>query len=152
MTKRRPRKENLSLRLWLQLMKCNKIIENNIGGQFRRFHRQSLSRYDVLSQLYRFEEKWGSIGEVAELLMVSGRNITGLIDRMVMDGLVERRPNPIDRRGFQMRITGEGRRIFLRMTDDHKNWIENALGGISTKEKEELIELLVRVRRTFESL
>ena len=151
MTKRRPRKENLSLRLWLHLMKCTKTIETNIGGQFRRFHRQGLSRYDVLSQLYRFESKWGSIGEVADQLMAAGRNITGLIDRMEVDGLVERRLNPIDRRSFQMRITEEGKRIFLNMTDDHENWIEKALSDIPSKDKEKLIELLVRVRRAFEA-
>ena len=142
--------ETLSLRLWLQLMKCTKIVEAEVAGQFRRSHHQSLARFDLLSQLFRIEDGWVAIGEVAGKLMASGGNITGLLDRMIADGLVERRGSPIDRRSFQVRLTKYGKDRFLDMADDHARWVEGALGGILAKDKEQLIELLVRVRRAFE--
>ena len=37
------------------------------------------------------------------------------------------------------------------MTNDHAQWIENTLNDISEKDKEQLIKLLVRVRRAFET-
>ena len=143
------KRETLSLRLWLQLMKCTKTVEGNIASQFRRSHHQSLSRYDLLSQLYRVES-WIPIGEAADKLMASGGNITRLLDRMIADSLVERRASPIDRRSFQVRITRKGIDTFLNMTSDHVLWIEYALSEISSRDKKKLIELLVRVRRAFE--
>ncbi len=140
----------LPLRLWLQLMKCTKAIESEMAGRFRRHHNQSLSRFDLLSQLYRIEEEWAPIGEVAAMVMASSGNITGLVDRMQADGLVERRASPIDRRSFQVRMTEQGRIAFLDMTGDHAKWAAGALRGISDHDKEQLIKLLVRVRRAFE--
>jgi DNA-binding MarR family transcriptional regulator len=140
----------LPLRLWLQLMKCTKAIENDMAGRFRRRHNQSLSRFDLLSQLYRIEADWVPIGEVAAMVMASSGNITGLVDRMEADGLVTRRANPRDRRSFQVRMTKKGHAAFLEMTGDHAAWAANALSGISDKDKQQLITLLVRVRRAFE--
>ena len=142
--------ETLSLRLWLQLMKCTKAIESEMAGRFRRRHNQSLSRFDLLSQLYRIDEAWAPIGEVAVMVMASSGNITGLVDRMQADGLVMRRASPVDRRSFQVRMTEKGRIAFLEMTGDHAKWAGDALRGISDHDKELLIKLLVRARRAFE--
>ena len=92
-----------------------------------------------------------AIGEIASKLMASGGNITGLLDRMVADDLIERRANPRDRRSFQVRTTKKGRNTFKEMTNDHTQWIEDALNEFSQKDKEQLIKLLVRVRRAFET-
>ena len=83
--------------------------------------------------------------------MASGGNITGLLDRMVADDLIERRANPRDRRSFHVRTTKKGRNTFKEMTNDHAQWIENSLNDISEKDKEQLIKLLGRVRRAFET-
>lgn len=144
------KQETLSLRLWLQLMKCTKTIEAEVASQFRRSHHQSLTRFDLLSQLYRIGDDWVAIGELASKLMASGGNITGLLDRMVADDLIERRANPRDRRSFQVRTTKKGRDTFKEMTNNHAQWIEDALNEFSQKDKEQLIKLLVRVRRAFE--
>ncbi len=145
-----PDGDRLSLRLWLQLMKASKAIEADIGGQFRRAHGQSLARFDVLSQLYRFDGNWTAIGVLGERLMTASGNITALIDRMAAEGLVERRPSPTDRRSHQVRLTDDGLALFHAMTDDHSGWVDNVLRDVTDKEKKALIDLLVRVRRAFE--
>lgn len=145
-----PKDERLSLRLWLQLMKASKAIEGDIGAHFRRAHGQSLARFDVLSQLYRFDGGWVAIGALSERMMATGGNITALIDRMAAEGLVERRPSPTDRRSHQVRITGDGLTLFHAMTDDHAHWVDHALADVDAGEKRALIDLLIRVRRAFE--
>jgi DNA-binding MarR family transcriptional regulator len=104
----------------------------------------------VLSQLYRFEDRWLAVGELAGLLMASGGNITALLDRMAAEDLVERRASPSDRRSFQVRMTAAGRALFLAMNRDHARWIDAALGDLPEAEKERLIDLLVRVRHAVE--
>lgn len=141
--------ERLSLRLWLQLMKCTKEIEADAARHLRRDHNQSLARFDVLSQLYRFDG-WVAIGEVASRLMTSSGNITALLDRMAAEGLVERRPSPTDRRSFQIRMTRLGRKTFDRLTADHAAWVDTALADVSDADKRRLIDLLTRVRKSYD--
>lgn len=141
----------LSLRLWLQLMKCGKTVEAAAGGQLHREHRQSLARFDVLSQLHRLGGGWRTVGDVADAVMASSGNITSLLDRMAADGLVRRRANPADRRSHQVAMTDAGRDLFDRMAADHARWIGDALDGVSERDKKRLIELLVKVRRSVEN-
>jgi len=140
----------LSLRVWLHLMKSAHAVETLVSGRLRRAYNQSFSRFDVLSQLYRFEGGWLAVGELAGLLMASGGNITALLDRMAAESLIERRASPSDRRSFQVRMTAEGRALFLAMNRDHARWIDAALGDVPDSEKERLIDLLVRVRHAVE--
>lgn len=140
----------LSLRAWLHLMKCAKAIEGAVGARMRRKYGQSLGRYDVLSQLYRFDGDWLPIGHLAGHLMAASGNITALIDRMEAEGLVERRPSPSDRRSSQVRLSANGRALFLTMTEDHAAWVDQALEEIGDTDKEALIGLLSATRRAFE--
>lgn len=143
--------ELLSLKLWLQLMKCSKSIEADVGGRLRRSHGQSLSRFDVLSQLERLEEDWVAIGKLARLVMAASGNITALLDRMESEGLIERRASPSDRRSFQVRLTDAGSELFAKMAADHAHWIDAALMDMSDADKQRLVDLLVVVRRRFEA-
>jgi DNA-binding MarR family transcriptional regulator len=139
-----------SLRVWLQLMKCAHAVETLVAGRLRRGYNQSFSRFDVLSQLFRFDGGWLAVGELAGLLMASGGNITALLDRMAAESLIERRASPSDRRSFQVRMTAEGKRLFLSMNRDHARWVDEALGDLPEAEKARLIDLLVRVRHAAE--
>jgi len=140
----------LSLKVWLQLMKCAKSIESSVGGRLRRGYGQSLSRFDVLAQLDRLGGDWVAIGELARLVMAASGNITALLDRMEGEALIERRASPLDRRSFQVRMSTEGRQLFAEMARDHACWIDTALVDMSNTEKQRLIELLVVVRRRFD--
>lgn len=143
--------ERRSLRLWLELMKASKAIEAGVGSHLRQEHGQSLARFDVLSQLYRIEGDWAAVGEIAAMVMASSGNITALLDRMAADGLIERRASLLDRRSHQIRVTAAGSVLFAEMTRDHARWIDAALDGIGADEKDQLIRLLVRLRRTFDA-
>jgi DNA-binding MarR family transcriptional regulator len=50
-----------------------------------------------------------SLGHLAALQNVSPRNITGLVDSLEKAGLVERVPDPDDRRSIHARLTAAGR-------------------------------------------
>jgi DNA-binding MarR family transcriptional regulator len=142
--------EQLSLRLWLHLIKCSRAVEAMIGSNLRRTHGQSLTRFDVLSQLDRLDEKWTTVGELARMMMVSSGNITALLDRMAEEGLVERRASPSDRRSQQVHMTRKGQKLFDSMVRDHARWVDGALHDLPRRDKERLIELLVAVRRAVE--
>jgi len=70
-------------------------------------HGLSEGRLGVLFRLYRGGEI--HLGDLAHNLDSSPRNITGLVDHLERDGLVERVPDPDDRRSVRARLTEAGR-------------------------------------------
>jgi DNA-binding MarR family transcriptional regulator len=79
-----------------------------IQERWAESHGLSEGRLQLLFKLSRFSEGV-SLGHLAELQNVSPRNITGLVDRLEEAGLVERVPDPADRRSIQARLTEAGR-------------------------------------------
>jgi DNA-binding MarR family transcriptional regulator len=79
--------------------------------QERYAESQGLSegRLQLLFVLRRFGEKGISLGRLAELMRVSPRNVTGLMDNLERAGLVERVPDLADRRSIHARLTPAGR-------------------------------------------
>ena len=140
-----------SLKLWLQLVKASNTIESFSGSHMRSKYGQSLARFDVLSQLHRFDDPWITTGHLARNMMTSRTNITALLDRMEDEGTIERRPSPSDRRSYQIRMTQDGERLFQIMADDHANWIGYCLSGVSEGDMKTLTDLLLRVRHAFDA-
>lgn len=137
----------LSLRVWLQLMKCSKAMESMVGARLRQKYNQSLGRYDILSQLYRIDSDWIAVGELARHVLAASGNITAVLDRMEQEDLIERRPSPSDRRSYQVQMTSTGKHLFRRMTRDHAIWVDEALASLPNSEKETLIALLSSTRQ-----
>lgn len=145
-----PADTDLSLRLWLQLMKCAKSLEVVVATRLRREFDQSLARFDVLSQLYRMPDRCGTVGGIASDVMAASGNITALIDRMAEEGLVIRQPNPADRRSNRVHMTAAGEALFRRMASAHSRWIDAALLDFPEAEKQQLITMLRDVRNRVE--
>jgi DNA-binding MarR family transcriptional regulator len=62
---------------------------------------------DLLIRLSMVEAS--NLKDLATSAGVSARNVTGLVDTLERDGLVERTPDPVDRRSVLARITPAGR-------------------------------------------
>jgi len=70
-------------------------------------HGLSEGRMGVLFRLYRCGDL--PLGELADDLIMTPRNVTGLVDRLERQGMVERVPDPEDRRSVRARLTPAGR-------------------------------------------
>ena len=89
--------DHLDVRIWLRLLTCTNMIEGRVRRNLREEFDFTLPRFDLLAQLDRAETGL-TMGELSRRLMVSNGNVTGLIDRLVNEGLVARKPAPEDRR------------------------------------------------------
>jgi DNA-binding MarR family transcriptional regulator len=58
-----------------------------------------------------FEQDDSRMGELAERALLSKSSMTALVRDCEQAGLVERRPDPHDRRAFRVRLTRRGRRF-----------------------------------------
>ena len=90
------------------------------------------------------------MSEVSHFLMVSNGNVTGIVDRLVGDGLVIRAQPRDDRRTSIVRLTRKGRDLFEEMAAGHESWIDELLGGMTPEEADELSTRLKLFRSDWE--
>ena len=126
-----------SLRLWLRLLTCSTMIEREVRARLRSQFGATLPRFDMMAALER-EPDGLNMGELSRRMMVSNGNVTGLVDRLVQEGLIERQVSEHDRRSARVRLTEQGRATFTRMARAHSDWLAELLAGISPEEQTEL--------------
>ncbi|MFS8204027.1 MarR family winged helix-turn-helix transcriptional regulator [Streptomyces sp. CWNU-52B] len=81
---------------------------------------------------------------LAQKLKCEPSNVTGIVDRLEMRGLAERRPDPSDRRVKLAAATVEGRRV-ARSLRESLRFAREPLAGLSSGEREVLRGLLLRM-------
>src|SRR6516165_1811557 len=141
----RPHDHKDELRLWLRLFACKEVIESEVRRRLRDSFDVTLPRFDLMAQLYR-APKAMTLGELSQRMMVSNGNVTGLVDRLLEQGLVSRRPSPKDRRAQLVSLTAEGRRFFRAMARANGDWIGDMLAGLSADDIETLMRLLAKTK------
>lgn len=133
------------LRVWLNLLKVNRRIEAELRSRLRRQFATTLPRFDVMSALYRHADGL-ILSALSSMLMVSNGNITGIVERLVEDGLILREPVPGDRRAARVRLTDKGRAEFARQAKVHEAWVAELLGGLDREDTAVILEMLSRIR------
>lgn len=139
----------LSLRLWLRMLSCVMVVEKHLRRQMVEQFDSTLPRFDVLSALDR-RRSGISMSELSQSLMVSGGNVTGVIDRLITDGLVRREVDPKDRRSITVKMTPAGRRSFRKMAEIHEDWFDTLFATMSEQEVASVLEDMGHVRRAID--
>jgi len=134
------------LRLWLKLLKATKHVEAELRENFRTGFDTTLPRFDVMAALYRVEPGL-KMSELSSVLRVSNGNVTGIVDRLVDDGIIVRVPVDNDRRATTVRLTEAGREQFEFMATSHEGWIDSLLDGIDVSEVQHLSDQLECIAR-----
>ncbi len=99
-------------------------------------HGLTQGRLGVLFRLYRCGDT--PLGDLADDLESTPRNITGLVDHLERDGLVERVPDPEDRRSVRARLTEAGR---VRIEAIWKEGLEHQFEVVEGFTKDDLAQL-----------
>jgi len=134
-----------ALRLWLRLLTCSTEIEKLIRNNLTREFSTTLPRFDILAALDRNPEGL-TMGNLSKLLMVSNGNVTGLVDRLVQEGWVERETIEHDRRTYKVTMTPVGERAFKTMAARHEEWLDDMFECLDNDEMEQILTLLNRLR------
>jgi len=129
------------LRLWIRLLRASRAIEGELRERLRIEFGVTLPRFDVMAALER-KGAGMTMTELSRFLMVSNGNVTGIIDRLVAEGMVVRCAHEGDRRATFVRLTPKGAAQFAAMARAHEGWVCEILAGFSCAETESLIALL----------
>jgi DNA-binding MarR family transcriptional regulator len=137
---------HLSVRLWLRMLACTNRIENFVRQNLQAKFETTLPRFDLMAQLER-APRGLKMSELSQRMMVTGGNVTGITDGLENDGLVVREVDTADRRVFRVKLSAEGQRQFRRMAAEHEQWVIELFEGMSMKHKNQLVELLGKLKR-----
>jgi DNA-binding MarR family transcriptional regulator len=137
--------DHRALRIWLRLLTCTQMFERVVRSRLRERFSTTLPRFDLMAQLERHPEGL-KMSELSRLLMVTGGNVTTIVDQLEKEALVERLDEPSDRRAFRIRLTKSGERTFTEMARAHEEWVIELLSGLSRRDQDELLRLLAKAK------
>ena len=132
--------------MWLRLLTCTQLIERRVRSRLRERFATTLPRFDLMAQLERYPEGL-KMNTLSRLLMVTGGNVTAIVDQLEKEGLVERLEEPADRRAFRIRLTRAGEKSFAEMARAHEEWVVELLAGMSRRDQDELLKLLAKLKQ-----
>ncbi len=138
------------LRLWLKLLKTSNAVENALRDRLRTEFGTTLPRFDVMAALARSPEGL-KMSELSRRLRVSNGNVTGIVDRLEVEGHAERHAVEGDRRAMEVRLTRKGRGHFDKLAAAHEEWVNELMGAIPEAEAARIMDDLDHVAHDLET-
>lgn len=125
------------------LLEAARRLEKNWLAPFAaRFDLQK-GEFDVVATLRRAGAPYElTPTDLYERLLLTSSAMTSRLDRLEQAGLIERRPDPADRRGVRVRLTERGLALIDRIVPLHVANEQAALGTLGKEERAELGRLL----------
>jgi MarR family 2-MHQ and catechol resistance regulon transcriptional repressor len=131
-----------ALRLWIALARCYTTFSKAVACKVQEYG-LTPPQFGIIEALYHLGPM--SLGELAEKLLVTGGNITYVMDRLEDQGLVYRERSPQDRRIIQAKLTDRGRALIGDVFPGHGEYVEELIGHLADDEQENLRHLLKKL-------
>jgi DNA-binding MarR family transcriptional regulator len=144
-------REKEGLRLWLRILSCSQMVEQEIRVMLRDKFDTTLPRFELLSALDRVPDGL-SMGELSGWLMVTKGNVTGIAERLSEDGYIKRNPTPTDRRSFCVTLTPKGKKIYKEMEQDYEILLDKLFADVSLDDSDMFTGVLAKVKEAVEDL
>ncbi|GJD44379.1 hypothetical protein AFCDBAGC_2246 [Methylobacterium cerastii] len=131
------------LRVWFRFIRLNRRVTAAMSARLRGLG-LSIPQFDVLSTLT--EREGLTQQDLAARLYVTKGNVSGLIDRLVEAGLVERRPIPGDRRSHALHLTPVGADLAAQGLAAQAAYVGQTLGRLGDDDLAAFEALVLRWR------
>ena len=115
-------------------------------------HGLSQGRFLILIVMNRNPDDEVSPSSLSEKVGVRRATMTGLLDKLERDDLIERLAHHRDRRKIAVRLTSKARQVLAEMLPDYYRSIAKIMANLTEKERLELMTLLGKVNRGLSSL
>jgi MarR family transcriptional regulator, 2-MHQ and catechol-resistance regulon repressor len=112
----------------------------------------SKAKFNALIQIFMTGGHGLTQSELGKKLLVSRANITRLIDRLEKENLVVRKPDPNDKRVFQLYLTDRASTLMNAFIPIHNQYVHKLMSTLNTDEKEMLISLLDKLKQGLDSV
>lgn len=134
--------QELALRLWIALARCYSTYSRAVALKIQEYG-LTTPQFGILEALHHLGPL--SLGELADKLLVTGGNVTYVMDRLEEMGLVYRDRSSDDRRVIQAKLSPEGRSLIADVFQGHAEYVEQLSGNLNRAEQETLRALLKKL-------
>src|SRR6188474_1281131 len=110
---------------WRRFLEAHARLERLLDEELRAEHDLSLAEYDALLQLAEAPGRRLRMHQLADRVLLSRSGVTRLIDRLILDGSVERDLCLSDARGAEAVLTEAGLRRLRTASPTHLRGIED---------------------------
>ena len=141
-TKHYGKKVDLALSMWVKLTRAHDTFGHLTAANIRSFG-LTPAQFGVIECLGHLGTML--IGDLTKKHLVSGGNMTVVVDNLEKDGLVERSVNDDDHRAFYVKLTPKGKRLFGKIFLKHAQFIVKLASVLSESEQAELGLLLKKL-------
>jgi DNA-binding MarR family transcriptional regulator len=123
-------------------------VESNLRHQFGL----SVGRFSLLMILHRYAESEVSPSDLAQRAGVTRATVTGLLDGLEDEGLVERQAHSTDRRRVTLNLTEAGKAFIARLIPAYAPRLSAVANGLSEQERTQFLRLLDKIQLGLETL
>lgn len=143
-----PEKRKDALKLWVVLARCY--------NSFAQAEALRIKPEDLTPPQLGVLEALAHLGpmkmcELGGKLLMSGANLTGVVDRLETKGLVRRVMNAGDRRTYVIHLTEAGGKLIGKIFSRHAQVIEELTNSLTASEKRQLTTLLKKLGKSINS-
>ncbi|MDH3205767.1 MAG: MarR family transcriptional regulator [Gemmatimonadota bacterium] len=139
-----PEGQRAALGLWIVLARAYSTFGKAIAGKVQEYD-LTVPQFGTLEALYHLGPL--SLGELADKLLVTGGNVTYVMDRLEGRGLVARYRSEEDRRVVHAKLTPEGWDLVADVFPEHAEYIEHLCRHLDVADQEALRGLLKTLGR-----
>lgn len=139
------KKIELALDLWVKLARCFSRFNSRTIEHIRRFG-LTQAQFGVIECLGHLGPM--KVGDLCHKMLVTGGNMTVVLDNLQKQGLVVRSASAGDRRAFLIRLTSKGAALFRRIFPEHALRIAELTSALTGNEQIELARLLKKLGRS----
>jgi DNA-binding MarR family transcriptional regulator len=129
------------IRLFRAILRAGMSVGCEVRPLFAQ-HDLTPPQWDVLCALAQADPGGMMLSEISQQLLVTGGNITGLVDRLEEAGLVKRLPHPQDRRVVLAVLTERGEEVYGQVFPEYCTRLKELLGGGYPQRRAGLTEAL----------
>ncbi|AXI79085.1 MarR family winged helix-turn-helix transcriptional regulator [Peterkaempfera bronchialis] len=133
-----------------ELFKTTTRLRTFVDGRLSA-HGMSVSRLRALRTLATSPEPM-RMRDLSDVLRIAARTVTGMVDALEREGLVERLPHPTDRRAYLLTLTDLGRARHAEAEEVDREALAAATSGLSEQDRARLRELLAVLRTSMRAV
>ncbi len=130
----------------VRIASCYNLLMREARSRVSSRWNLTLPQFDVLAELARADGRGFTFVELSRVLLVTSGNLTGIVDRLEVRGLVRREPDERDRRVVRVRLTSKGRAMTRQMLPRHADDFGQILGFLPKETLKRLSGLLDDMR------
>jgi MarR family 2-MHQ and catechol resistance regulon transcriptional repressor len=134
--------EERALRLWIALARCYATFARAVAVRVAEYG-LTTPQFGVLEALHHLGPL--PLGELADKLLVTGGNVTYVMDRLEEQGLVTRERSSADRRVVRAHLTEAGASLVAEVFPSHAAAVAELASDLDPAEQDLLRALLKRL-------